>query len=197
MGSKPPIHLSPDLDPWERQPGESNRMYSRFRTFLELGRTRTLKQAAEMLHTLGDKVTYRTLMQYAYELRWTERAEAHDRDQDRLERERLLSLRREMQSRHRKLASGLMAKAVAALTKIKPEDLTPLDIVRMSKHAADLERAALGEPERTIAVTGHGGGPIITEDFSHYTPEERRARLEQISIELARRAALRDDDDDE
>lgn len=196
MGSKPPIRLSDDRDPWERQPNESHKMYSRFRSFMELGRSRTLKQAAEMLHALGDNVGYRSLQQYSYEGRWTERAEAYDRDQDRLDRELLLRLRREMMERHRKLASGLMAKGVNALQKIKPEDLTPLDVIRFTRFASELERAALGEPERTIAVTGQGGGPIITDDFSHLTPQERRLRLEAIAGELSRRAALRDDDDD-
>lgn len=197
MGSKPPIHLSGDRDPWERQDRESHKQYSRFRTFLEMGRTRTLKQAAQMLGALGDTVSYRTLMQYAYEQRWTERAEAHDRDQDRLERERLLKLRDEMLARHRKLAAGLTAKAVARLTDLKPAELTALDIVRFIRQAAELERAALGQPERVIGLSGPTGGPVAVEDFSHYPPEERKARLLQVHAELGRRAAAGDGDDDE
>lgn len=197
MTTKPPLRLSDDRDPWERQPGESHRQYSRFRTYMELGRGRTLKQAAEMLHAVGDQVGYRSLQQYGYMGRWTERAEAHDRDQDRLERERLLVLRREMLARHRKIASGLMAKAIARLTALQPGDLTPLDIVRFVREATTLERAALGEPERTVAVTGGGGGPIVVEDFAHYTPAERRSRLEAIATELSRRALSQVDDDDE
>jgi hypothetical protein len=197
MVSKPPLHLADDRDPWERQPGESHRLYSRFRTFMELGRTRTLKQAAEMLHAIGDKVGYRTLQQYGYQFRWTERAEAHDRDQDRLERERLLKLRQEMLARHRKLASGLMAKAVAKLTTIQPADLTALDVVRFVRQAAALERAALGEPEQTVAVTGAGGGPVVVEDFGQYTPAERRARMQALAQEISRRALSHTDDDDE
>lgn len=197
MSSKPPIKLSSDLNPWDRQPGESNRQYSRFQTFLELGRGRTLKQAVEMLHGLGDTISHRTLMQYAYELRWTDRAEAHDRDQDRLERARLLVLRREMTARHRKLASGMLAKAVAALQGLQPAQMSPTDVTRFVKLATDLERVALGEPERSVAVTGPNGGPVLVDDFSQYTPAERRSRLQQITDELARRAALHDDEDDD
>lgn len=197
MGTKPPLTLSDDRDPWERQPGESNRQYSRFQTFNELGRARTLKQAAEMLHAIGDPISYRVLQQYSYEGRWTERAEAHDRDQDRLERQRLLTLRREMLSRHRKIASGLTAKAVAALQPLQPGDITPLDITRFIRLAADLERVALGEPERTVAVTGAGGGPLAVEDFGQYTPAERRARLQALGAEITRRAMTHSDDDDD
>lgn len=198
MASKPPIQLHPDLDPWDKQPGESDMMYSRFRTFLELGPDRNLKQAAEMLTTLGSKkVSYRVLQQYSYEKRWVERAGAYDRDQDRLERARLMKQRREMMARHRKLASGLMAKAVERLAKIPVVELTALDIVRFVRTAAELEIRALGDPERTIAITGPAGGPVLTDDFSHYTPAERRSRLEQIAAELGRRAAMNDDTDDE
>ncbi len=199
MGSKPPIHLAVDREPWDRQLGESNRQYSRFRVFMELGRTRTLKQAVEMLHGVGDNgVSYRTLMQYAYEYRWTERAESHDRAQDTLEAARLLTLRNEMYSRHRRMASGLMGKAVAALQALQPANMTPRDIVSFLKYGADMEVRALGEPTHITTVQGPGGGPVQVEDMGKLTPEDRSARLLQISAELARRAnatAVTEDDD--
>lgn len=199
MGSKQPIRLAVDREPWDRQPGESHKQYSRFDIFRSLGRMRTLKQAVEMLHGVGDdSVSYRTLMQYAYENRWTERAEAWDRAQDQLEAARLLQLREEMLSRHRRLASGLLAKAVAGLQKVKPEDMTPLDVVRFIKYGADIERQALGEPTQVVQHQGPGGGPIPVDDMSKLSPEERSARLTAISAELARRAAataVTDDDE--
>ncbi len=199
MGSRAPIHLATDREPWDRQPGESNRQYSRFRIFMELGRTRTLKQAVEMLHGVGDdKVAYRTLMQYAYEYRWTERAESHDLAQDQLEAQKLLTLRREMWARHRKMAGALQAKAVEALREIKAKDLTPLDVVRMIRYGTQIEANALGEPTMITQVTGPGGGPVLVDDMSRLSPDERRSRLLSISAELARRAEagqLTDDDE--
>ncbi len=199
MGSKQPIHLAVDREPWDRQPGESNRQYSRFEVYRSLGRMRTLKQAVEMLHGVGDTgVSYRTLQQYAYEYRWTERAEAWDRAQDQLEAARLLQLRNEMVSRHRRLASGLLAKAVAGLQKINPDDMSPLDVVRFIKYGADIERQALGEPTMIHQHQGPAGGPIAVDDMSKLSPEDRAARLTAISAELARRAAaaaVTDDDE--
>lgn len=199
MSSKPPIHLAVDREPWDRQPGESNRQYSRFEMFRSLGRLRTLKQAVEMLHGVGDtSVSYRTLMQYAYEYRWTERAEAHDRAQDQLEAAKLLKLRDEMYSRHRRLASGLLAKAVAGLQGINPSDMSPLDVVRFIKYGAEIERQALGEPTQILQHQGPSGGPVVVDDMSKLKPEERAARLNAISAELARRAAasaVTDDDE--
>ena len=199
MASKPPLHLATDREPWDRQNGESNRQYSRFIAFRDLGRMRTLKQAVEMLHGVGDtSVAYRTLMQYAYEYRWTERAESWDFAQDRLEAARLLQMRREMHSRHRRLASGLMAKAVQALTALQPSDMSPRDIVAFVKQGADIEGRALGEPTSLVQHTGPGGGPIAVDDMSHLSAADRAARLNAIAAELARRAAssATSDDDD-
>lgn len=198
MSSKQPIHLSADREPWDRQNGESNRQYSRFQTFDGLDRTRDLKQAAQMLRDFNDTVSYRTLMQYAYEYRWTERAEAHDRAKDQLEAARLLLLRREMYSRHRRMASGLLAKGVAALAQIKPEDMTAFDTLRFIRYGIEIEAKALGEPTQITQVVGPGGGPIQIDDLSRLDPEQRRDRQLALSAELARRAqsaAVTDDDD--
>lgn len=199
MGSKQPIHLAADREPWDRQPGESNKQYSRFLVFRDLGRTRTLKQAVEMLHGVGDNtVSYRTLMQYAYEYRWTERAESHDRAQDQLEAAKLIKLRNEMYSRHRRLASGLLGKAVTALQALNTETLTPLDIVRFIRYGTDIESRALGEPTQITQVTGPSGGPVLVDDLSKLSPEDRAARLQQIAAEITRRAqasAVTEDDE--
>lgn len=199
MASKPPIHLAVDREPWDRQPGESVKQYSRFRVFLELGRTRTLKQTVEILHGVGDNtVSYRVLMQYAYENRWTERAESNDFANDQLEAQRLIQLRNEMFSRHRRMASGLLAKGVAALSKVKAEEMSPLDIVRFLKYGTDIEKQALGEPTIIHQHQGPAGGPVQVMDMSQLSPEDRAARLTQLSAELARRAAasaVNEDDD--
>lgn len=191
-----PIALDGDREPWDRQPAESLRQYSRFRSFLELGRTRTLTQVAEMLHALGDKINARTLRQYAYIYRWTERAEAHDRHQDHIDRQRLIALDREMRERHRRLAAGLTAKAVNRLTQITNEDMDPLDVVRFIRLAAALERTSLGQPDQTVGVSGPNGGPVVVEDLGGLTEQERRTRLRQIGDELVRRSAAGGEDDE-
>jgi hypothetical protein len=82
-----------------------------------------------------------------------------------------------------------MAKAVARLSAMQPSELTPLDLIRFIKYGADIERQALGEPTAIHQHQGPGGGPVAVEDMSRLKPEERAARLTQISAELARRAA--------
>jgi hypothetical protein len=192
----PPFRLSGDRDPWERQPAESELMYARFRVYLELGRTRTLTQAAEILTSTGDREGLRGV--YIRELSarflWTQRTGAYDREQDRLEREALIEQRRDMIKRHRSIANGLSAKAKSALEKLSVDKLTPLDVVRYFKLAAQIESNALGMPWETVAVTGAGGGALVVDDLAAYTPEERQQRLADLGTEVLRRAAAPVDD---
>jgi hypothetical protein len=192
----PQFRLSGDRDPWERQPDESELMYARFRVYLELGRTRTLTQAAEILTSTGDREGLRGV--YIRELSarflWTQRTGAYDREQDRLEREALIEQRRDMIKRHRSIANGLSAKAKSALDKLAVDKLTPLDVVRYFKLAAQIESNALGMPWETVAVTGAGGGALVVDDLAAYTPEERQQRLADLGTEVLRRAAAPVDD---
>jgi uncharacterized small protein (DUF1192 family) len=191
-----PFRLGGDRDPWEQQEGESERMYSRFRTYLDLGRTRTLTQAAEILTVTGDdaKLKGAYIRSLSAQFLWTQRTGAFDRDQDRLEREQLIELRRDMIKRHRATANDLTAKAKAALSKLKTEKLTPLDVVRFLRLAAGIEATALGMPFETIAVTGAAGGALVLDDLSAYTPEERRERLAVLGAEIMRRSGAPVDD---
>lgn len=200
--SQPPVRLAGDRDPWERQPRETTLMYSRYLVFRDLGPGRVLRQTQEVLNATGDPIKRGQLYNVSSTYCWAERAEAFDRDQDRLERERLTRMRREMTERHRKIATNLMAtglKALAEITKT-PAAITPNEVVRLLALGVKVERAALGEPEQTIAVTGAGGGPVEVADFSGLTADERASRLRAIGEELTRRAAARlpegEEDDD-
>lgn len=198
MGHRTPIRLSADRDPWERQEGESDLMYKRFATYLDLGRTRTLTDTANILTGLGDtsRLTGAYIRSLAYSYLWTQRTGAYDREQDRLEAERLVELRRDMIKRHLKTANDLTAKARTALDKIKIEKLTPLDVVRFFKLATVIEANALGLPSGTVAVTGAGGGPVLLDDLTGLTDDERRARMAEIAREVANRAGTSLDDPD-
>lgn len=186
-----PITLSPDRDPWERQNGESARQYSRYTVFRDLGESRTLNDALEIINaTSTTKLAKGSLHQLSFIYRWTERCESWDAKQAQAEQRRLISLRRDMIERHRRIATGLTGKAVAAMSKINldKDALAPVDIVRFITLAADLERKALGEPTERVAISGPTGGPVQVEDLSRLSAEQRKARLGQIAAELARRA---------
>lgn len=197
MAKRGPIELDPGREPWDQQPRETSKQYERFLRFRDLGRMRSLTTANKVLTEIGDELTYGTIRVQSHTYRWTERAQAWDRRQDELDRDRIAQARREMIERHRRIAGALTTKALTALRTVRDEDLDPLDVVRFLKLATDLEVRALGEPNQTIAVTGPAGGPIMTEDITTLTDEERRIRLKEIAMELARRAGLKTTETDD
>ena len=195
------IALATDREPWDRQPAESPRMFGRFTCYRDLGDTRTLNGALEIINATTSptkKISKGTLHQISCQFRWNERAEAFDSAASAAERQRLLMLRRDMIERHRKLSAGLTTKAVEGLREIDPKTMDAADITRLLTLAADLERKALGEPSERVALSGPTGvGPVQFEDMGRLTPEQRRVRLGQIAAELARRAGREVADDDE
>jgi hypothetical protein len=68
-----------------------------------------------------------------------------------------------MGERHAKEAQGLQAKALERMRTLRPEEMSPGDVLRFFVEAAKLERLALGEPDalQRQEVTGKGGGPVV------------------------------------
>lgn len=189
------IVLGVGRDPWDQQPLESDKQYSRFSFYRDIGRLRDTIRTHKMLTAAGDTIKWDSLRQTAYKYRWVERAQAFDAAQDDANRERMIIEREDMIRRHRSIANAIISKALKALKEIRIEDLTSADVARYIKLATDIERIAIGEPQTTIAITGPSGGPIQTEDITNLTPEERRTRLAEIAAELARRATDTDEDE--
>lgn len=185
MASTPDV---PPTEPWERQGGESARQHARFTTYLSIGPYRTLAGTHKALTESGDRIAYTSLRQISSEHRWAPRADAWDAQQAREDAVSLAMARREMIVRHMSIADALMTRATAALA--DTGDISPADVVRMIKLAADLQWRALGQPTVAVEISGRDGGPVQTEDISHLTGDARRARIRELAVEMARRSGL-------
>lgn len=73
-----PLTLDPDRDPWDRQPGESDRWFGWFVQYRELGRGRNLTKVAKNL-----TISRGHLKNIAGPHKWTDRAAAWDVEQQR------------------------------------------------------------------------------------------------------------------
>jgi hypothetical protein len=154
-------------EPWEQQPGESNRWYARFERFRLAGPSRSLLGAVNSERQQDGKRSTRSVPQAwakaAQQWRWRERAEAwdaHERCQARAAHAQEIE---EMNRRHVQEARGLQSAAIGRLKSLNLEQLSPAEVLRFLVAAAKLERTALGEPE-TIEeqrLTGAGGGAVI------------------------------------
>ncbi|MFU8849402.1 hypothetical protein ACNAW0_00180 [Micromonospora sp. SL1-18] len=192
----------PEVLPWDRQRGEPERAYGYFALYRDLGRTRTVAKVAEQVHKSRDY-----LHKLATRWKWVQRAQAWDREEDRLYAEGLAEQRRDMARRHARVASALQAKLVARLQTLDASKLTPGDVARWLEVSTRVERLALGLPDSTTAHTGPDGGPIRAEveqmseqqraDFFRALMAEAAARAGQANLTAEPDDPGGDDDEDE
>lgn len=147
----------PDLDPWERQPNESDVAFAAFLIYRDLAPRRRLALVAQQS---GKSVPL--MERWSAHHKWRDRAAAWDREQDRVGREAQLEEVRLMHRRHANLAVRMLNKAaqrlegdpannVAALNVSK---LTAEQVARLAEVGVKIERSARGEPEKVeVAVT--------------------------------------------
>lgn len=191
----PVLALDADLDLWERQPDETALRYAQFRAYLDVGRGRTLRKAAE---TLARHPAYVRTVAAAY--RWGERAEAHDRHRDELHERVWLEQRRQAAERDGQLLNAAVAKVAQRLSVLLPEELDPDDLIRLLDVTMRHRRVLFGDPGLTVAVTGPGGEPLggHMAELVAMSAEQRRSTIADLVATVQRRSeAAAGGDDDE
>ena len=81
---------------------------------------------------------------------WVERASAWDEHLDDKNREAQEKARRDMGERHAKMAVEVQEMAIQRLKAMKPEELTPTQVLSFITEATKLERVARGEPAEEV-----------------------------------------------
>ncbi|MBC9717862.1 hypothetical protein H9Y04_35555 [Streptomyces sp. TRM66268-LWL] len=170
---------------WERQPGESAAAWEAFACYRDLGLSRSISKVTGMLHKARSLIE-----RWSAAHRWVQRAEAWDREQDRLWRGERLQAAREVARRHARLASAAQAKLVAQLQQFDPARLTPSDVIRWLEVTVRIERQAYGIDLAEAAA--HAPSTADETDVTGLTDEERRARMEHLRRELEARIGTLD-----
>lgn len=122
------IPLGTDRELWERQTGESERQYSRFAMYRDLGRARTVKQCAELVN-----LAHGTAHNAAHRYRWRERAEVWDREQDKIFLAQLAAKRRELMDTEAKIANGVLRHVIGRLSRLQPKDVDEMDLWQVTR----------------------------------------------------------------
>ena len=166
----------PSPAPWEQQPEETARAYTAFCVFRDLGPRRTLAAAAAAYYQRAADSLERQVDKWSSAHRWVERAAAWDRHLDAQGRAAQETARREMAERHGREARALQAKALERLRALRPEELSPADVLRFFVEAVKLERLALGEPDtvQRQELTGKDGAPL------HFSLEDAVAAAREL-----------------
>ncbi|MFE6551714.1 hypothetical protein ACFVHS_25390 [Streptomyces sp. NPDC057746] len=194
MSTRPPITLDPHTDPWERQPHETPKKHGQFVTYRDLGRTRTLTEAAQRL-----TLAYGHVRNLASEYRWRQRVEAYDRHLDDQYQAMWLQERRKAAETDAKILGAAIGKLAQRLTTINAADMTVGDFIRLMDVAMRHRRVLFGDPTETIAVTGEGANPLAQQfaEFAQMSPEQRRTRLADLADSVNQRIRAVDGSNDE
>ncbi|MEW1700697.1 hypothetical protein [Streptomyces sp. NPDC091278] len=167
-----------DIDPWDRHVEESSAAFAAFAAYRDMGPARSITRVAREL-TKSRALMARWSSAHA----WVLRAQAWDREQDRVFLAEQTVARREAARRHVKIAQAFLGKAIARLQSLDARELSPDQLLRYFQVAAEIERKVLA-PDGTTPPDADADNVLQAGEMSD---EERRARMEQLRRELERR----------
>jgi hypothetical protein len=134
------------IEPWERR-RESRPAFEAFAKYRDMGVKRS---TARVAREAGKHKSQIDRWSSAHD--WVQRADAFDREQDRVWRLEQHEARREVARKHTRVGAAMLGKAVQRLQSIDVDKLTPNELERWVRTAAELERSAFGEAE--VTATG-------------------------------------------
>lgn len=155
---------------WERLPDESLENYNRFCAYRDLGIGRTLKQAVEVYGLEPQSLA--TFEALSSKYNWKFRVGAFDEFINSKAIEAAQAEIIEMRKRHLLVATAFQAKAVEALKKINPEELSPKEILSWVSKGVEIERTA-----REMPVAIH---KTVTEQEKEITKEKESEIVDKV-----------------
>ena len=166
-----------NLDPWEKQDGETSMSYAAFCTYRDMGTGRSLAKIVNIVYpeSAADKYTVklRQLSAWSAKHGWVARVEAYDVYLEAKERrENELEIKK-MAKRHAQVSLLAMKKAVDRIKLIGEKDieeLTPKEALDYLRVAAELERKSRGAPDQIVEL----GGEVKGSSVVIYLPDNKR-----------------------
>lgn len=143
--------------PWERQKGESSQAFEAFVIYCDMGAERSLRKVAQKL---GKSLTL--IARWNTTWHWQDRVREYENDLRRQEFEEQKKDYQKMQKNQLAAASALQKKAVDALVKLEPGDLSPRDILHFFTTGANLENTIRKERRADAAGVMDKGGKELS-----------------------------------
>jgi hypothetical protein len=152
-----------EKQPWDRLTGESSKAYAHFCLYRDMGVNRSIRQLPSVS---GCTSVVRQLNRWSSRWRWVERSQCYDdhlQYQDRLRQEKD---RKDMLTRHGKIAvlgQNLVVKGIEKLladVEQGKRDLSASDASRLLDVAVKIERLSRGEPTEISELGGSDEHPV-------------------------------------
>lgn len=174
------------VDPWERRDGESAPAFQAFKTYRDMGITRS---NAKVSQELGKA---KTLMdRWSSRHQWVIRAAAWDREDDRKFLAEQRNARKTIARRHQRIASSVQSKVIQRLNQLDPSELTPAELIRWLEISSKMEATSAEVDLDTKAyreAQAQAGDPMAK--YQNLTDEERRERMAALRRELDQRTQI-------
>lgn len=141
---------------WERQPGEGEKAYQAFKTYLDMGAERSVRKVAQ---TLNKSLTL--IGRWSSTHSWPKRARDYDNSITQAELKAHKQVVANMRKRQLGVAIAVQKKAYEALEKLDAADIPPKDILRFlidgakwerEINAMETEEARAGEQQTTSSL---------------------------------------------
>lgn len=158
--------MANEVQPWERQEGETARAYEGFSEYRDMGAERSLAKVGQKLGKSKAQME-----KWSKKYSWVARAEAWDIEQDRLIRVALTKDIGAMRKRHADMAKAMLIKAAKALSKIPDDEIKATDISRMVDVATKLERISKGDVGEVVEERQ---GESVADPVQFYIPDNGR-----------------------
>lgn len=161
---------STNIEPWERQDGETPKQFEAFVVYRDMGEERSLSKVAQHLSK-----TKQLLTRWSSANNWVERCAAWDREQDRILRQEQIKDIKKMRKRHADVANAMIGAATKGLKELlkHPEEMKPNDVARLVEVASKLERISRGDVGDVVEQ--RDGGESISA-VQIYVPDNNRGR---------------------
>lgn len=182
MPEREPFSYDPNLNPWERQPGEPKQAHLYFCVGLELPpRQRTVKKVSEEVG-----ISALRCYQYSSLYDWSDRWRAFDTKTFSGWFANLAAERMAVAYDFAEQLKGLLELTGQHLAILRetPGSLPPIEFTRALNGAIGAFKTIYGAAPETVHHTGPGGGPLAVLDFAELdqlTPEEVAARIKQLT----------------
>lgn len=159
--------------PDERQPWETAKAYEAFKTYLDMGGSRSIRGVTQKLHK-----SYTLIGRWSRENRWAERIKRHENELAKEARRKEIEEYAKMRDRHIEISSLMQQKAVEALKEVDAKSLKPKDIKDFITVGTELERMNRMPDEDDPGISDEPVSDALSEAYRE-TVREMARKLEE------------------
>lgn len=143
---------------WERLPEETARAYKAFSIYRDMGpQKRSQRETAKCYYEAKNRLNRGQIDRWSVKFNWVQRCKLYDDFIDEQKRQQTLDEILDMATRQAKIGTAMQqlgATLLKGLMENPPKAANTLDVVRLTRTGAEIERLARGVPTQIVEEQG-------------------------------------------